>query len=83
MAVSGIQIRHHGHFETEFLRIFNDVQCYEHIRILKDYSEAARYDNRHFSWREVGELYTGRLKDFKSCIRRFGEKVGLDLRRVP
>ena len=78
-SVAGLQIRHHGHFETEFLRTFKDIKCYEHIRLLKDYSEAARYDNRTFSWQEVKKLYDGRLKDFKSCIRGHGKKINLNL----
>ena len=77
VAHKGLQVRHHGHFKNEFIRIFQDQSCYSNIRMLQDYSESARYDNRLFSWPEVDKFYNTYLEEFKVCVKKHADSSEL------
>ncbi len=59
--------------------MFKDRKCYEHIEILKNQSERARYDNAKFTWSDVDGLIKNRLEPFKSCVRKLASQHGLTI----
>ena len=79
LAHTNHQVTSHMSAEARFLKQFGDRKCYEHLEILKNQSERARYDNANFSWNDVEELVKNRLEPFKSCVRKIATQHGLTI----
>ena len=79
LAHAHVQVISHVAAEASFLKEFGDRKCYEHIEILKNQSEKARYSKSNFSWRDVDGLIKNRLEPFKSCVRQLARQQGLTI----
>ena len=80
LAHTHVQVTSHMSAEASFLKEFKDRKCYEHLEILKNQSERARYDNVNFSWSDVEKLIKDRLEPFKSCVRKLASQHGLTIK---